>query len=330
MRLFHDAIIGMVAQRDAGRIHTEPFSGVIHETFKSTNYAPTYSVGGDGATCECSKNSSLGICRHKIYHRYIASAASPMPVKLFCAGIVNETLVQIRHRRNEVNTLLIPADRPDSPDLNILLDEVDDSISPARARKSTRNEPPKNVKYNDELDQCVAMAELVANHSGKAYYDRHTLVKNLNRYLTDGFPDGILEVFNNPYAYTILPLTDDTDHVTQMPADETLDFRPVHDGDDQDEYMFPAHVFAANSPAQRTISSTHTVYSDAPSTPQTFIDLQPPAVNEKTPTITSSTPSHENSYTTPLKFHPIPKGKSDKRKALFGSPSTPYNKHTKR
>ena len=56
---------------------------------------------------------------------YIGSTASEVPVKLFSVGIVKQVLVQLRHRHTEdTDTVLIPADRPHSPDLDVLQEEI--------------------------------------------------------------------------------------------------------------------------------------------------------------------------------------------------------------
>lgn len=329
MRFFNDAIKGMVIQRDAGQIHTEPLSGTIHETFKSTAYAPTYTVGPDGTTCDCSRNSSLGICRHKIYHRYIASTASETPVKLFSVGIVKQVLVQLRHRHKEdtVDTVLIPADRPESPDLDVLQQEMEETTA-STSKASVRNEPASNIKYNEMVDQCVLTAELVANHSGSQYTERNTLVRNLNQYLRDGFPPHLLDAFNNPQKYTIspaAPVLSDDQILDQVLAEDIHDcfhvahqqtLLPPEDDVTDDHYMFPAHIFAQQSSPVKHIAAAASVHL-TPTTPHEYTTLQ-----------TANTPNALSA----LKFHesqPEPGRPNSKRKALFGAPSTPHNKRVK-
>ena len=272
MRHFNDSIKGMCFQRDAGRILTEPYSGLVSETFKTSDYTPTYEVGSDGFTCSCSRNSRLGVCRHQIFHRYTAAARSHLPIKIFCLRMVNQTLLQIRHRNTELeetDMILTPADRPESPDLVLDVDEPSDNTEAAGSAISTTSitEPPPNIKYNEVLDKCVLTAELVSQYSGEEYKKRLSAVDKLNKYLRDGFPTNLLHALNHPDDFSIHPVSqvaENDPHLHQLPMspqplpDQELSVfclpypvRPVNESQppycqdtyEDDEYMFPANIF---------------------------------------------------------------------------------------
>jgi hypothetical protein len=334
MRLFKDAIKGMCIQRDAGQIVTEPFSGEVSETFKSTDYAPTYTVHPDGTTCTCSKKSSLGVCRHQIYHRYIASANSEEKVKLFCAGMVNQTLVQIRHRNDqETDTILLPADRPDSPDLDIMLEEA--HTDEDGAAKAASPDPPPNQKYNQTLDKCVLTAELVSQYSGDRYRKRMAMLDNINRYLRDGedeFQAKIMDFLENPHGFNKTPVAANYAIEQDPPAAEYIhaaqNYLQPHDEPPapeiyqqdypEDVYMFPAGIFAAPS------TPVHPPANPPADTPADKSPLSEPVFAN----LSSVTRIGNGSA---MKFHAGIKnpGRPPKRFLNFGSPTTPYRKRSK-
>ena len=125
------------------------------------------------------------------------------------------------------------------------------------------------------VDQCVLTAELVADHSGSQYTERNTLVRNLNKYLRDGFPPHLLDAFNNPQQYTISPaahaavlsddlmLVEDSHDYLHVTNQQTI-LPPVDDVTD-DDYMFPAHIFAQQSSPVKHITAP--VHNITPTTP---------------------------------------------------------------
>ena len=138
------------------------------------------------------------------------------------------------------NCLLIPADRPDSPDLDVTAEEeevIETNHGNGKSKSTKAPEPRPNIKYNETVDKCLLTAELVTRYSGGEYTERSRMIEQINKYLRDDeFPTDLLNAINRPGEYKVVPA---------FCQHHQSDYDEYHD---YEEYQFPAHIFA-NSPS---------------------------------------------------------------------------------